>query len=88
MRTLVQSSSDVLDSHSHGDTSRPAASNAMKLELDGVCENGALNNQHTKQALQHPVLIGLIKSPILHGPRLEVALTRGSALTRGAQMLS
>ena len=57
---------------------------AMKLELDGVCENGALNNQHTKPALQHPVLIGFIKSRVLYGPRLEVALTRGSALTRGA----
>ena len=82
MRTLVQSRSDVLDSHSHGVTSRPAASNAMKLELDGVCENGALNNQRTKPPLQHPVLFRFIKSRVVYGPRLEVALTRDSVLTR------
>ena len=56
----------------------------MKLELDGVCENGALNNQKTKQPLQNPVLFRFVKSRVLYGPRLEGALTGGSALTRGA----
>ena len=54
----------------------------MKLELDGVCENGALNNQRTKPQLQRPVLFRFITPQIPRGPRLEVALTRGSALTR------
>ena len=50
----------------------------MKLELDGVCENGALNNQHTKPPLQRPVLFRFIKSRVVYGPRLEGALTGGS----------
>ena len=82
MRTLVQSRSDVLDSHSHGVTSRPAASNAMKLELDGVCENGALNNQHTKPPLKRPVLFRFILRLFSYGPRFAGMLTRGSMLTR------
>ena len=54
----------------------------MKLELDGVCENGALNNQHTKKQLQTPVFFCFIIGWLPCGPRLEVALTRDSALTR------
>ena len=50
----------------------------------GVCKNGALNNQHTKPQLQRPVLFRFIKSRVVYGPRLEGALTGGSALTRGA----
>ena len=48
----------------------------------GVCENGALNNQHTKPPLQRPVLFRFIIPRLPCGPRLEGALTRDSALTR------
>ena len=42
----------------------------------GVCENGALNNQHTKPPLQRPVLFRFIIPRLPCGPRLEGALTR------------
>ena len=55
---------------------------AMKLELDGVCENGALNNQHTKPPLKRPVLFCFIVRLFTYGPRFAGMLTRGSMLTR------
>ena len=49
----------------------------------GVCENGALHNQHTKPPLKRPVLFRFILRLFSYGPRFAGMLTRGST-TSGA----